>query len=606
MKNFIVFVALILLVISSLSYNFLQSKKHTDNYLNLKEKLYAIKVDNTIIEKDLIFEDYIDFNEISLSSKKIEDKLYIVKSKHLFEDNIELIEDLDNLQIKNRKRDKLIFDLTAILKEYHKNYSKIYNLSFKDKKYNRYLKLNANSDITTLKKIEKEIRPFIESIKNIHSTKADISMLKIDEDIENINNKINQIIKDLRDDNKKTILTTIFLFIVIIIIFAIYYMKEYKKNLMTSRFRSAIENSDNIIVITDYDQRIIYVNQSFTDSTGYTLNEIKGKTPSILKSSVMPKTFYKELNNTIYSGKKWQGEFINVDKNGKTRYEKGSILPILNNSGKIEYFLSIKLDITKEVEADQKIKEHEQTILHQSKMASMGEMLENIAHQWRQPLSTITTVASGMSMQKEVNILSDEAFFKSIDTIMENSEYLSKTIDDFRNFFKSEKDHVSFNVKQSIIKALNISNSKMKSKFIQNITSLTDLNVVGIDGEIMQVILNLYSNSADAFDVNDNKNHYIFTELYEKNGAAVIKVRDSAGGIPDEFLNKIFEPYFTTKHKAQGTGIGLYMSHEIIKNTFKGAIDVHNVTYQHNGEKYTGAEFIIKIPITNPTTQNIE
>ncbi|MDC7243477.1 MAG: PAS domain-containing sensor histidine kinase, partial [Sphaerochaetaceae bacterium] len=507
---------------------------------------------------------------------KIKVDHYVTLQKHIY-----IIKDYNSI-IEKKLLEKNNIEKTHIIKT--------------SEKLDKLLKNSYETSIDIkLKEINKLNHTRSEYISNKSFDKIDT--LNVSKVIDELHNLTNEKIKLLRDELQKAVLSTIFLFIVVIIIFSIYYFKEYKKNLMTARFRSAIENSDNIIVITDYYQKILYVNQSFTDSTGYIFNEVVGKTPSILRSSVMPKTFYKELNEKIYSGKKWQGEFINIDKNGHRRYEKASILPIFDSKGKIYNFLSIKLDITKEVEANQKIKEHEQTILHQSKMASMGEMLENIAHQWRQPLSTITTVASGMSMQKEVDILDDETFNKSIKTIMENSNYLSKTIDDFRNFFKSEKDHLTFNLKDSIQKALNISDSKLKSKFIQEISSLKDIYVSGIDGEIMQVVLNLYSNAADAFDIKDKNPHYIFTELYEKNNVAVIKVRDNAGGIPKDYISKIFEPYFTTKHKNQGTGIGLYMSHEIVKNTFKGAFDVHNLEYEYNGEKLSGAEFIIKIPI---------
>ncbi len=607
MKNLIIFLVLIITVIITLLFNFTKSKDLIDRCIDTKKSIYNIHSKNILLEKEIFNIEYADIAKTKQLTQEIEDIIKSLNKQSITIDKI-VYTKISTLAQLLEKQNRYLTQILPLLDKYK---------DLKDQQYSIFL--NQNIDKTLILKLSKididtadlnksalkitneklltTFQVLLSTISKINTYKQNIEQLKIDKQFEQLNILIDEHINMHRDNNKKTILIALIMFIILISMFSIFYFKEYRNNLMAQRFRSAIENSDNIVVITDYNQRIIYVNQSFTDSTGYTLDEIKGKTPSILKSSIMPKTFYKELNKTIYSGKKWQGEFINMDKSGNTRYEKASILPIFDSGGKITHFLSIKLDITKEVEANQKVKEHEQTILHQSKMASMGEMLENIAHQWRQPLSTITTVTSGMSMQKEVGLLNDEHFYKSVDMIMDNANYLSKTIDDFRNFFKSEKEHTQFNIKEIIQKALNISDSKLKSKFIKTVTNLDDIYANGLDGELMQVILNLYSNSADAFNTNSNEQNLIFTELYTKEDVSVIKVRDNAGGIKDEYIGKVFEPYFTTKHKTQGTGIGLFMSHEIIKNTFKGTIDVHNVEYQYEGQNYKGAEFIIKLPI---------
>ena len=611
MKNLIIFLVLIVTVIVTLLFNFTKSKDLIDRCIETKKSIYRVQNKNIVLEKEIFNIEYANITKTKQLQKEIAELSDILDNKSMNIDKVvytEISKLTQFLKDQNGYLSKILplLDQYKILK--NEQY-KIFNSNNIDKKIILELsKININTNLKDLNKditrfksdrLVKTFQDLISTIKTINKYTNNIEQLKIDKQFEQLNILVDQHINMHRDNNKRTILIALIIFIILITMFSIFYFKEYTNNLMTQRFRSAIENSDNIVVITDYNQRIIYVNQSFTDSTGYTLDEIKGKTPSILKSSIMPKSFYKELNKTIYSGKKWQGEFINMDKNGNTRYEKASILPIFDSGGKITHFLSIKLDITKEVEANQKVKEHEQTILHQSKMASMGEMLENIAHQWRQPLSTITTVTSGMSMQKEVGLLDDEHFYKSVDMIMENANYLSKTIDDFRNFFKSEKEHTKFNIKDIIQKALNISDSKLKSKFIKTVTKLDDIYANGLDGELMQVILNLYSNSADAFNTNSNEKNLIFTELYIKDNVSVIKVKDNAGGIKDEYIGKVFEPYFTTKHKTQGTGIGLFMSHEIIKNTFKGTIDAHNVEYQYEGQNYKGAEFIIRLPIVD-------
>jgi PAS domain S-box-containing protein len=149
-----------------------------------------------------------------------------------------------------------------------------------------------------------------------------------------------------------------------------------------SRFRKTLENSDNIVVITDNESKIKYVNQTFTKVTGYSLEEALGQNPNILKSGRKSKEFYEELNKTIYSGNKWNGEFENIDKYGNLSYEKASITPVFNDKGEIVEFIAIKLDITQEVLSNALVKEQQETLFaQQPKMAAMGEIIGNNAHQ---------------------------------------------------------------------------------------------------------------------------------------------------------------------------------------------------------------------------------
>jgi signal transduction histidine kinase len=237
-------------------------------------------------------------------------------------------------------------------------------------------------------------------------------------------------------------------------------------------------------------------------------------------------------------------------------------------------------------------------IFEQSKMASMGEMIGNIAHQWRQPLSIISTGATGMKMQKQFDALSDENFNKTCDVINENAQYLSRTIDDFRNFIKGERKKVVFNLNNAIDSFINLVQGPIKNNNIEVVFDLEkDLSIYGYENELIQCLINIFNNSKDVLKDMDVKDKYIFISTKSNNEHALIIIKDNAGGIADAILPKIFEPYFTTKHKSQGTGLGLHMTYKLITEGMSGSVIGKNAKYDYNGQDFKGAEFIISLPI---------
>jgi len=240
----------------------------------------------------------------------------------------------------------------------------------------------------------------------------------------------------------------------------------------------------------------------------------------------------------------------------------------------------------------------EKLLFEQSKLASMGEMIGNIAHQWRQPLSIISTAASGLSIQKEMDILNDETLYQSCKVIDDNAQYLSKTIDDFRNFIKNDKKKVKFNIIKEIDNFISLISPSSNSYDIQvAISKLEEIELDGYPNELMQCLLNIFNNSKDALILNNENNRYFFISVYKEDGSVVIELKDNGGGIPENILPKIFEPYFTTKHQSQGTGLGLHISYNIIVNSMGGTIVAKNIDFEYSDQKYKGALFIIKIPI---------
>ncbi len=252
--------------------------------------------------------------------------------------------------------------------------------------------------------------------------------------------------------------------------------------------------------------------------------------------------------------------------------------------------LSAIIDITE-------LKNKNQLLSQQSKMASMGEMIGNIAHQWRQPLSIISTCASGIKLEKEFGNLNDEKLEKSMDLIVQNSQYLSCTIDDFRNFFKSDKNQERFVVNNIVEKSLQLLKSTLKNNEIEIITNFSDKKFEheGYPNELIQVLINIINNSRDAFNSKDIYPRFIEIKEVHNLNSYELQIKDNAGGIPDTIINRIFDPYFTTKHKSQGTGIGLYMSHQIIVDHMNGELKCKNIKFKHENDIYDGCCFYITL-----------
>lgn len=262
-------------------------------------------------------------------------------------------------------------------------------------------------------------------------------------------------------------------------------------------------------------------------------------------------------------------------------------------------FNKIQKKIKKEIKSNN---EKDKILFHQSKMASLGEMLQNIAHQWRQPLSIISTAASGMKLKKDYKMLDDNYIDESVNTIMKSTVYLSKTIDDFKDFFVSDKTEEEFNIKRAVIDTLDILNIKLVNDNVIVILDLKDCITLGFKNELIQVLMNIICNSLDAFEENDKK--YIFITMKIDKNNVLISLKDNAGGISDFIIDRVFEPYFTTKHKAQGTGIGLYMSQEIVTKHLHGRITVKNTDYEFKDENCNGVDFVIKLPIKKGQLKN--
>jgi len=352
------------------------------------------------------------------------------------------------------------------------------------------------------------------------------------------------------------------------------------------------------MVITDKNIKILKVNKAFTKITGYTLSEVVGKTPAVLKSGLHDNSFYQEMYKSLKTNLFWIGEINNRHKDGRIVNELLSIHAVLDNNGKPIHYVSSFLDITALKKAEKDLKEKEALLIQQSKMAAMGEMLENIAHQWRQPLSVISTISSGLLLKKSMDLeISKDEEKENLEKIGDTVKYLSQTIDDFRNYFKPNKNKNIFDIKESYIKAATLLKPKFQSMDIKLIENITSIEFLGFENEFIQVLINLLNNAKDVLDNDKIDNKLIFIDIYREDKNAIFTIKDNGGGIDKNIINRVFEPYFTTKYKSSGTGIGLYMSEEMVEKHMGGKLMVKNETYIYEDKEYKGACFKIYLPL---------
>lgn len=231
---------------------------------------------------------------------------------------------------------------------------------------------------------------------------------------------------------------------------------------------------------------------------------------------------------------------------------------------------------------------NEKLLIQQSKLAAMGEMIENIAHQWRQPLGEINAVLMELQTIATYGKLEKEYLLESIKTCNKITEHMSNTISDFQSFFKPTKNKIDFSVLDACKKAISIIDASLKNNNIDLVFDIKDDNIInGYPNEFSHAILNIISNAKDVLVLRKISNPKIILSIKVGKRFTIIKIEDNAGGIHLENIDSVFEPYFTTKHTKRGTGIGLYMTKMIIENNMHGFVKVLNTT--------NGALFTIKV-----------
>lgn len=421
-------------------------------------------------------------------------------------------------------------------------------------------------------------------------------------------NKQKYLDKKYEDYLNTTKITSIILTLLLLII-SLYISKILEKKF--KRYREKLQNeiSKNIVQknklikaqkvakIGDWELNLRTMNAFWSDQT-LKIFGIKKRPkevgPEYLKKLVLDEDwhyFEDSLKNTLETGEKHRCQYRIKRESGEIRW-----VDCRGNYNKEKQIVSgIVQDITENKKLEEEKKQKEEILYQQSKLAAMDEMIGNIAHQWRQPLSTISTASTGVKLQKELGVLTDKEFFNSMNAISKSVQYLSQTIDDFRYFFNPKNEKTYINTKELIDKTLNLITAQFTAKDIEIIKKVEKIGFHSLENELIQVLINILNNARDTLIEQNMKKRVIFIKVFKEKGSINIEILDNAGGVDENIIDRIFEPYFTTKHKAQGTGIGLYMSEEIITKHLYGDINVQNKSFTFENVKYTGANFKITL-----------
>ena len=269
-------------------------------------------------------------------------------------------------------------------------------------------------------------------------------------------------------------------------------------------------------------------------------------------------------------------------KNDRIKYVREKADNIFDDDNKLILTTGTIQDITEEVSIENSQKA-------EARLSQMGEMLAMIAHQWRQPLTSIAVVASDMKVRQSLGTLSEEVLNQKVDNVIEYTTELSQTISDFQNYFKPDKESKIFSLSELVHKTLSLSEGLFTHHSVRIIKDIDEsLNPIkNLENEILQVILAIYQNAVDAINESIPLNGEIHIKLYQQGGRQVLTITDNAGGISDHVMKHIFDPYYSTKSK-NGTGLALFISKTMIEEHCNGTLDVENREY--------GACFILSFP----------
>ena len=344
-------------------------------------------------------------------------------------------------------------------------------------------------------------------------------------------------------------------------------------------------NQHVITAHIDLNGLITNVSLAYCKISGYEKGQFIGKPFTLLFDANTSISDLKFLWNKLKENENYIGEVKNSDASSNFYWLDMHISPEYTSSGEKIGYVSIAHNIT-----DKKlVLQQQEQLIAQSRHAAMGEMISMIAHQWRQPLATISAITTGISMDISLGGLEEKGLVKKIEGISKQVQHLSCTVDDFRDFFKPTKGVENTYVNALVEEAVKLLEHRLDQKVQITYTQKIDLCLALYRNELVQVIINILNNACDAFDETGVKIPCIIISEYIEDDMIIIEIGDNAGGIDEKTLAHVFDPYFSTKTK-NGTGLGLYMSKTIVEDHQKGSLEVFN--------QNQGAMFKISLPIS--------
>lgn len=417
-----------------------------------------------------------------------------------------------------------------------------------------------------------------------------------------IRNKVSNLRKSADNLYSKSLFIMIVMGIVIVCLFlaiSIYIVLRIRKYILNydklhekllqqkNELDLIIEEAPNPIMIHNENGEVLRVNKIWEELTGYKYAEINTLDKWTKNAYGEHQKQVKNRITDLYSITKKvdSGEFHLQTKDDKDVIWSFTAAPLGIIDGK-KTIISAAMDIT-----DMKMKDN--LLVIQSRYAAVGEMLSMIAHQWRQPLSVISMSVNNVLVDIELDEFKQEELIKNSHTILNQTEYLSNTIEDFKNFFIKDDKAKEFSIQEILQDTMKVTSASLKSHFISLETIIqSDIKLVLNKRKLVQVLINLITNAKDALVMNTNvKDKKIQIQAIDENETVKIIVSDNGGGVDESIMEKIFDPYFSTKKSLNGTGLGLYMSKTIITQHLGGAISVSNTE--------EGASFIIELKKTN-------
>ena len=366
---------------------------------------------------------------------------------------------------------------------------------------------------------------------------------------------------------------------------------------------TALEFAANAIMITDVNGKIAWVNKAFTETTGYSAEEVVGKNPRILKSGELEGSFYKQMWETILSGNVWRDTVINRRKDGSLNREDMTITPISDGAGKISHFVAIKQDITKLEQAmsDVRAKNEElatmtQQLWQASRLATMGELAASVAHELNNPLATISLRLETLAAQLE----NDDQKRRSVEIVADEAERMGKLVGNLLQFSRRTHRQIStIDAREELDNSVELIEYHLRSNNVKIVREY-DANLPTIQADrqqLRQVFLNLMTNASDAMKSGGTITLRA-TVINGRNAEMVrLEFEDTGGGINPENLQKIWDPFFTTKPEGKGTGLGLAICKRVIEEHHG------SITIQSEGEK--GTRVTLEMPTTNSGSNEV-
>lgn len=357
------------------------------------------------------------------------------------------------------------------------------------------------------------------------------------------------------------------------------------------KFRNLIENSSDWVWATDINGVYTYASPQVEKLLGYKPDEIVGKSCFELMETLEIDSIKEKFGEIV----RQKGSInallnVNIHKDGRKVYVETSAMPIITQEGNLVGYNGIDRDVSDRVEKEKKLKIQEQMLISQSRQAAMGEMIGMIAHQWRQPITTIGMAINNIKIDIELGTINMDGLDASLDDISDLVQHLSKTIDDFRDFFRDDKQKELTTIDSAIEDTIHIIGKSIEGNNIElHVQLAAEAETMIFKREMMQALLNILKNAKDILLERAIKTPCINISSEQNEHEVLVTISDNAGGIPKAILPHIFEPYFTTKGPAAGTGLGLYMSDVIVREHHGGRIEASN--------SKDGACFVVRIPV---------